>query len=284
MTFLARFIEGAKDRSLSVVLPEGNDDRVIAAARRMKDEGIAAPTLLGKPDEIAAAAAAAGIGLAGIELIDPSSSDRLERYTEAYIEGRDLNPKVALRMVRRPLYFGGMMVASGDADTMVAGVATPTAFVIQAGVLTVGLAEGIHVPSSFFLMVIPDFQGQKQKPFLFADCAVNVAPTPSELADIAIASERSAKRLLPDEPRVCTRYAHTRRLEIPQSLEAQSQLTLALETAVPQYAATTPAELVDRLGHIAPVVLTGRGPTHRDRHFGNRVPCFEPATGRAARD
>ena len=76
---------------------------------------------------------------------------------------------------------------------MVAGVATPTALVIQAGALTVGLAEGISTPSSFFLMIIPDFQGEKQKPFIYADCAVNIAPTPSELADIAIASEKSAQ-------------------------------------------------------------------------------------------
>lgn len=202
MSVLSRFTESAKQRSLTVVLPEGHDDRVIAAARRMKDEGIASPILLGDAEKIGAEAAATGVGLDGIEIIAPGESDKLEEYTEAYVEGRDLNPKVAKRMVKRPLYFAGMMVAKGDADTMVAGVATPTAFVIQSGVLTVGLAEGIGTPSSFFLMIIPDFQGQKQKPFIYADCAVNIAPTPSELADIAIASEKSARKLLPEEPRV----------------------------------------------------------------------------------
>lgn len=105
-------------------------------------------------------------------------------------------------MVKRPLYFAGMMVARGDAQTMVAGVASPTTLVIQAGVLTVGLAEGIETPSSFFLMVVPDFQGQPYRSLVFADCAVNVAPTPSQLADIAIASEKSARKLLDEEPRV----------------------------------------------------------------------------------
>lgn len=202
MSILTRFIEAAKRRSLAVVLPEGKDDRVLAAARRMKDEGIANPILLGDAAEIERLAAASGFGIDGIRIIDPGKSEKLAEYTEAYVQGRDLNPRVAARMVRRPLYFAGMMVARGDADTMVAGVDTPTALVIQAGVLTVGLAKGLATPSSFFLMIIPDFQGQKQKPFIYADCAVNIAPTPAELADIAIASERSARRLLPEEPRV----------------------------------------------------------------------------------
>jgi phosphate acetyltransferase len=210
MSVISRFMESAKQRSLTVVLPEGKDERVIAAARRMKDEGVAGAILLGNPAEIEAEAARIGVGLDGIDIVNPKESDRLDEYTAAYVEGRDLSPKVAKRMVKRPLYFAGMMVAKGHADTMVAGVATPTALVIQAGVLTVGLAEGIGTPSSFFLMIIPEFQGEKQKPFIYADCAVNIAPSPSELADIAIASERSARDLLPEEPRVAMLSFSTR--------------------------------------------------------------------------
>ena len=202
MSMIARFIEAAKASSHSVVLPEGQDERVIAAARRMKDEGIAEPIVLGKAEAIEAAAATAGVGLDGIRTINPAEADNLDTYAQAYVAGRDLNSRVARRMVKRPLYYAGMMVAEGEAQTLVAGVATPTALVIQAGVLTVRLAEGIETPSSFFLMIIPEFQGQKNKPFLYADCAVNIAPTPAELADIAIASERSARGLLSEKPRV----------------------------------------------------------------------------------
>jgi phosphate acetyltransferase len=88
------------------------------------------------------------------------------------------------------------MVRLGEADAMVAGAATATARVIEAGRLTIGLAAGIETPSSFFLMV------QENRVLLFADCAVNADPDPSQLADIAIASALSCRQLLQETPRV----------------------------------------------------------------------------------
>lgn len=202
MTIIRRFIEQLRGRSLSVVLPEGKDERIISAARRITDQGIAESIVLGKRVDLEAAASRAGVPLDGITLIDPRQSGRLEAYAEIYAERRNVTVDIARRVVRRPLYFAGMMVAGGDAHTMLAGVARPTSLVIQAGLVTVGLADGIATPSSFFLMILPEFQGERDRLFLFADCAVNVAPTPSELADVAIASEKSARRLLDREPRV----------------------------------------------------------------------------------
>ncbi len=91
------------------------------------------------------------------------------------------------------------MVAAGDAEAMVAGIACPTRRVIEASLMTIGLSPGIATPSSFFVMVMP---GSERATYVFADCAVNADPGPEELADIAIASAESARSLLGEEPRV----------------------------------------------------------------------------------
>jgi len=93
-------------------------------------------------------------------------------------------------------------VRQGDADAMVAGCANPTRRVIEAGLMTVGLANGIALPSSCFLIVVPDFLKTGPRAFIFADCAVNADPNPEELADIAVASARSAQSLLTEPPRI----------------------------------------------------------------------------------
>jgi len=109
---------------------------------------------------------------------------------------------MARRLVSKPLYFAGAMVAAGDAEAVVAGVANPTRRVIEAGLMTIGLAEGIATPSSYFLMRVPARADRPARAIIFADCAVVANPTSEELADIAIATAGSAARLLGETPRV----------------------------------------------------------------------------------
>ncbi len=159
---------------MRIVLPEWQDERIQAAAKILSAEQFA------------------DVIMPGPDLPHPD-----DVQVDAVLNLRPgMKTAIVQRLLAKPLYFAGSLVAVGSADAMLAGAANPTSRVIEAAMMTIGLANGIATPSSFFLMEWPE------RKLMFADCAVNIQPTAEELADIAIATAESAARVLGEVPRV----------------------------------------------------------------------------------
>src|SRR6185369_11873476 len=190
--------EKAKKNLQTVVLPESYDERMLFAAQKIVEQGLAKIIILGKPDAINKAAVAKGINLTGVELLDPATSPRLDAYVDALVElrkSKGLTKESArdLLTAEDNLYYAGMMVRLGDAGGEVAGATGTTGNVLKAAFQTVGTAPGIKTVSSFFLMVTKTETFGENGIVLFADCAVNPNPDAQALAEIAVATAGNCK-------------------------------------------------------------------------------------------
>ena len=187
--FINGMIAKAKTANKTIVLPEGEDDRVIEAAGKIVAEKIANLVLLGNVETIRSKLQAKGIDASALTIINPADSEKLEEYTNLFYELRKekgVTMESAANFAKDPNYFGTLMMKSGHADGMVSGAAHSTADTVRPALQIVKSARKDMGVSSFF------FMNKDDKTYIFSDCGIIVNPTAQELANITIQAGQTA--------------------------------------------------------------------------------------------
>ncbi|MCQ2080024.1 MAG: phosphate acetyltransferase [Lachnospiraceae bacterium] len=204
MSYIDIIKEKAKADKKTIVLPETTDKRTLIAASDIMKQGIANIIMVGDADKINDGANWLEIELDGVEIVNPSTSPRTEKYIELLYETRKSKGMTMEQakeiLLTDPLYYGVMMVKANDADGMVAGACHATADTLRPALQILKTAPGVKLVSGFFLMCIPDCEMGDNGTFIFADCGLNQDPTAEELAAIADTSAKSFKLLVGSKP------------------------------------------------------------------------------------
>ncbi len=180
----------AQKNPKKVVYPEGEEEKIIRAANSAYDEKIAQPILLGNEKTIKSKIADLGYDLNRFEVIDLETSSQAAVYAEEFYKKRQrkgITPREAKYLMHDPNYYAAMMVQMGDADAMVGGLTYHYPRAIRPALQCIGVKEGLKVVSGMYIVII------KRKVYFFADCTINVDPTPDQLAEIAISSAETVK-------------------------------------------------------------------------------------------
>lgn len=201
MGFLETMFQRARADVKTLVLAEGNDPRVLSAARSIVDEGIANVIVIATQDE----SENAPVDLEGIRIIDPETSELKAELAVSLYEIRKhkgITEDDAIRLLKNRLYFSVMLVKLGYADGMVAGACNATGDVLRPSLQILKTKPGVKFASSFFVMIVPDCDFGQNGTFIFSDCGLEVQPDAEKLANIAVAAAGSWKQLLGTDPKV----------------------------------------------------------------------------------
>ena len=205
MDFIQDIWSKARKLNKAVILPETSDIRILKAAEIITKSHLAKIILIGSADKINELAGNNGINIEGAVIEDPQTSGKLARFADEYYklrQSKGMTPVEARKTLEDNDFYGAMMVRNGDADGMVTGAQSPTAHTIKAAVHCVGVAQGMALISSFFAMITPKKEFGIDGLLFYADCGVNPNPTAEQLADIAIATADSFRKLVGWDPKV----------------------------------------------------------------------------------
>ncbi len=189
--FLQKLIAKAQQNVQTIVLPEGEDERILKAAHAIAEMKAAKLVILGNEAEIKAYFAANGWNTDNIEIAEPEKSAKLQQYAEMFYEMRKdkgISMEDAVKQMHNYNYFGTMMIKAGDADGMVSGANHSTADTVRPALQIIKSAKKGRSVSSAVVIVSND------KPYVFSDCAIIIDPTSQELADIAVDAAQTAIR------------------------------------------------------------------------------------------
>jgi len=205
MEILEAIKDKARQLKRTVVLPEGNEERTVLAAKQLVKDQIARVILLGDEKEVGALCSKNGLSSDKVQIINPVGSSYFDEFVNLLYERRKskgLTRDQAATLMKSVLYFGAAMVKTGKADASVSGAVNTTGDVLRAALHIIGLAPGISTVSSSFIMTLPEFMGEKNKIFMFADCAVMPNPDPAQLASIAASTADTMKKLVGQTPKI----------------------------------------------------------------------------------
>lgn len=228
----------AADRQ-HIVLPEGEDVRVLQAAEMCSRDGIARITVVGSEDRIRTLAGENGVNLNGVDILDHRKSKDIARFASLYHalrRSKGTTLEEAEQTVKDPLYFANLFVREGRADGSVAGATNTTAHTVAAALRCIGVKAGFKTVSSFFLMVVPDKKFGEKGAMIYADCGVVIDPEVNELAEIAIASADSCRTLLQAEPRVAMLSFSTKGSAKHKLVDKVVEATKTVKARVPDLA------------------------------------------------
>lgn len=238
MSALESLFSRAAQVPATVALPESTDTRILQAAVRAAEAGVAKPVLLLGEVRARELAEQHQLDLGAVRWVDPADARAREQRAQVLLHKRarkGMTPEQAHEAAADPLVAAVLMCEMGEVDGVVAGAVTATADVVRTALQVVGVRAGTSTVSSFVLMLPPESAGSGLRPALFSDCGLVIAPDSAELAEIARATGHSARRLLAEEPRVAMLSFSTAGSARHEAVTKVSEATAALRAAEPDW-------------------------------------------------